>query len=304
MQKSPTTARKLTAVQKQHLFWGYLMAAPTVIGLIVLNIIPFFYTIYLSLTDTIGIGKYEFAGLVNYEKLLSGSDIYSSIANSAIYSFLVVPVGIFLSLIIAVLINSKIRGATIYRTIYFLPMVAAPAAVAVVWRWLFNGDFGLINYCLNAIGLSSVSWLTSPTTAMLSVSIVGIWSNLGYNMVILLAGLRDIPAMYYEAADIDGASPVRKFFQITLPLVSPSIFFLSITRLINALGEFDLVYMMIDEFNPAKNSMRTIMYYYYQQAFDYNNKSFASAIVVILFLIIMLITAIQFIAQKKWVHYE
>lgn len=296
--------KHMTPSQRKNHFWGYLMSAPTVIGLIILNIIPFFYTIYLSFTKMVGIGKYELQGLENYKEMLSDPAVYQSILNSAIYSFMVVPVGIFLSLVIAVLLNNKIKGVAIYRTIYFIPMVVAPAAVAMIWRWLFNADFGLINYLLEKLGLEGVHWLTNPTTAMLSIAIVGIWSNVGYNMVIILAGLRNIPRMYYEAAQIDGASPVRQFFSITLPLVSPSLFFLSITRLIAALSEFDLVFMMIDEANPAKNALKTIMYLYYENAFIYNEKSYASAIVVLVFAIIMVITAIQFVMQKKWVHYE
>lgn len=280
------------------------MTAPTAVGLIILNIIPFFYTVYLSFTKMIGIGKYELQGLQNYKVMLSDPATYQSILNSAIYSFMVVPVGIFLSLIVAVLLNNKIRGVSLYRTIYFIPMVVAPAAVAMIWRWLFNADFGLINWFLEKIGLEGVNWLTNPSTAMLSIAIVGIWSNLGYNMVIILAGLRNIPRMYYEAASIDGASSIRQFFSITMPLVSPSLFFLMITRLISALSEFNLIFMMIDEANPAKNSLKTIMYLYYENAFIYNKKSLASAFVVLVFVIIMIFTIIQFVLQKKWVHYE
>lgn len=284
--------------------WGYFMIAPTIIGLIILNIWPFFQTVFLSFTKSEGFGKYEWIGSANYRELVVDATVWQSVMNTFLFTLMVVPLGIFIALILASLLNGKIRGKTLYRTIYFLPMVVAPAALSMIWRWLFNADFGLINYVLSIVGINGPRWLTDPSTALLSVSIVGIWSVLGYNIVILLAGLQSIPNTYYEAAEIDGAGPIRKFFNITIPLVSPTLFFLVITGLMSSIKQFDMIFMMIDEYNPAIGSVQTILYLFYQRAFVMNDKGYASAIVVLAFAIIMVITAFQFWFQKKWVHYE
>jgi multiple sugar transport system permease protein len=274
------------------------------IGLFVLNIWPVFKTMYLSFTTTEGFNNTRWVGNANYVKLIGDTAVWQSTWNTILFTLIVVPVGVFLSLVVAALLNSKIKGKGIYRTIYFLPMVVAPAAVALLWKWLFNADYGLINYTLSVFGINGIQWLTDPKYALLSVCIVGIWSTLGYNMVILLAGLQNIPGTYYEAADIDGAGAVQKFFFITVPMVSPTLFFVVITQIMAALKQFDLVYMMADETNPALESVRTILYLFYENAFVVNDKGYASAIVVLAFLIIMVVTAIQFWLQKKWVHYE
>ena len=181
------------------------------------------------------------------------------------------------------------HGRTIYRAIFFLPMVVAPAAVAMVWRWLYNSQFGLLNHILG----TKIEWISNPKIAWSSVAIIGVWSIIGYNMVLFLAGLQEIPKDYYEAADIDGASGVRAFFKITLPLLSPTVFFVLVTRVIGALQVFDLVYMVMDISNL-----------FYQYSFQNGNKGYGSAIVVLLLAVIMVLTVFQMIGQKKWVHYN
>lgn len=209
-----------------------------------------------------------------------------------------------LALIFATLLNSKIKGSNIYRAIYFLPIVVAPAAVAMVWKWLFNTDFGFINYVLGIFGIQGPEWLTSPMTAIISVSIVTIWSSLGYDIVLLLAGLQSIPKSYYEAADVDGASSITKFFKITIPMISPTLFFVLVMRVMAALKQFDLMYMLIGEGNPALEGSQTLTYLFYRNAFVMGDKGYASVIVLWMFLIIGLITLLQFKIQKKWVNYD
>jgi len=284
--------------------WAYLMVAPTIIGLMILNIWPVIRTAYLSFTETASFGSNKWIGLENYKTLFRDSIIWKATWHTFQFTILVVPLGIFLSLVIAALLNAKIKGTTIYRTIYFLPVVVAPAAIAIVWKWLFNADFGLINHMLSAVGLKGPNWLTNSKWAMFSLSIVGIWSTLGYNMIILLAGLQGIPRSYYEAAEIDGAGSIRQFFNITIPLISPTLFFVTITGLMGAIQQFDLVYMMIGPGNPAIESTQTLLYLFYRSGFVVNDKGFASAIVMWAFLLILIITFIQFILQKKWVFYE
>ena len=179
-------------------------------------------------------------------------------------------------------------------------MVAAPAAVAMVWRWLFNSEFGLLN---NLLG-SNINWISDPKIAVISIAVIGIWSIIGYNMVLFLSGLQEIPRDYYEASSIDGANGIYQFFHITVPLLSPTIFFVTVTRVISALQVFDLIFMVMDRNNPALGKTQSLVYLFYQYSFVNNNKGMGSAIVVLLLAIIMLITVFQMYAQKKWVYYN
>lgn len=284
--------------------WAYFMIAPTIIGLLILNVWPIFQTFWLSLHKTGDFGSNEFAGLENYRHLFQDAVVMQATINTFKYAIIAVPIGIILSLIIAVLLNSNIKGKAIYRTIYFLPIVSAPAAVAMVWRWMYNGEFGLFNYLLSLIGIKGPNWLTDPKLALGAIIVVGIWSTLGYNMVILLAGLQEIPATFYEAAEIDGASPVRKFFSITLPLVSPTMFFVVITTIIGSLQVFDHIFMMISRTNEAMEKTQSLVYLFYKYSFVMNDKGYGSTIVMFLLVIIMIITVVQLYFQKKWVHYQ
>ena len=238
-------------------------------------------------------------GLKNYQKVFGDQEIWQALANTFRYAVVEVPFSIALSLVLAVLLNRKMRGRSFYRTVIFLPMVAAPAAVALVWRWLFNTEFGLINHVFK----SSVSWISDPGIAIYSIAVIGIWSILGYNMVLFLAGLQEIPHDFYEAAEIDGASGVDSFFHITLPLLSPTIFFVMITRVIGALQVFDLIYMVIDETSPALPKTESLVYLFYRYSFVNKNMGYGSTIVVLLLLVTLLITVFQMLAQKKWVYY-
>ncbi|WP_408609345.1 carbohydrate ABC transporter permease [Defluviitalea raffinosedens] len=278
---------------------------PTVIGLIILNIIPIFRTLYQSFFKTGAFGKGNiFVGLENYRKMFNDEAVWQALINTFKYAIVEVPFSIAIALVLAVLLNREIKGRTIYRTIYFLPMVAAPAAIAMVWRWLYNSEFGLINHILNSLGLPSVNWISDPKIAYISIAIVGIWSVIGYNMILFLAGLQEIPTDYYEAAEIDGASAVKQFFSITIPLISPTMFFVTVTRVIAALQVFDSIYMMIGITNPALYKTQSLVYLFYKYSFVEYNRGYGSAIVMLLLAIIMIITAIQVICQKKWVNYN
>lgn len=210
---------------RQEFIWGWLFILPTMMGLVILNIIPIFQTVYQSFFKTGAFGRGNtFVGIENYERLFADEKIWQAAINTLKYAALEVPASILISLVLAVFLNRKMKGRSVFRAIYFLPMVAAPAAVAMVWRWLYNSKFGLFNYILNAMGLPSVNWVSDPKIAIVSVAIVGIWSVIGYNMVLFLAGLQEIPRDYYEAAEIDGANGFRQFVNITVPLISPTMF--------------------------------------------------------------------------------
>ncbi|WP_073012849.1 carbohydrate ABC transporter permease [Clostridium amylolyticum] len=284
--------------------WAYFMIAPTIIGLIILNVWPIIQTFWLSLHKTMDFGSNEFVRLDNYKYLLQDTAVMQAAANTFKYAIIAVPVGIIFSLAIAVLLNSNIKGKSIYRTIYFLPMVSAPAAIAMVWKWMYNTEFGLFNYLLSLVGIKGPSWLTNPNIALGAIIVVGIWSSIGYNMVILLAGLQEIPATFYEAAEIDGAGPFRKFFSITLPLLSPTMFFVVVTTVISSLQVFDYIFMMIDKTNAAMEKTQSLVYLFYKYSFVMNDKGYGSTIIMFLLVIVMLITIAQLYFQKKWVHYQ
>ena len=184
-------------------------------------------------------------------------------------------------------------------------MVVAPAAVAMVWKWLFNSEYGIINTVLGALHLpSDTNWIADPKTALLTCAIVTIWSSVGYDAILLLSGLQSISRTYYEAARIDGATGFQQFRKITVPLVSPTLFFVLMMRVMASLKVFDIVYMMIEKTNPAIRSAETILYNFYQETFVKNNKGYGSALVVWCVILIAMITIIQFIGQKKWVTYD
>lgn len=289
--------------QRSDWFWGYLMILPAVGGLAIFYIGAFFQNLYYSFTNMGSFGKYKWIGLANYSRLLSDPEIPKALANTFKYTLICVPISICLSILIAVLLNSKIKGLTLYRTMFFLPAVTMPAAIAMMWKWLYNGQFGLINQLLSHLGIAGKAWIADPKFAMGALIVVGVWSSLGMNIIYFLAGLQGIPKMYYEAADIDGAGPIKQFFSVTLPLLSPTIFFVLIMSLIGALQMFDLIFLMISKTSMAVDNTMSIVYLFYKNAFEFMDKGYAASISILLFVIIMIITAIQLRLQKKWVNY-
>lgn len=281
--------------------WGYLLVAPTIIGLLVLNIWPFIQTVYLSFTNQQRFGGADFIGFANYARMFGSTEFWQATWNSIYFCILTVPVGIFLSLVIAVFLNSKIKGKVVFRAIYFLPMVVAPVAVAMVWNWIFNSQYGILNQALGGV---QINWLTNPHLAIISCAIVSIWSALGYDAVLLLAGLQNVPKTLYEAADLDGATKIQQFFRITLPMVSPTLFMVMIMRLMSSLKVYDIVYMMVNENNPALLNTQTLMYLFYRESFTIGNKGYGSAIAVWTVFIIGIVTIVQFWGQNKWVTYD
>ena len=292
---------KMTPREKNECICGWIFIFHTMLGLIVLNIYQIFKNIYESLFKTGDFGRGNiFIGAANYQKIFSDPEVWQSLLNTFKYAIIEVPFSLIIALLLAVLLNRKMKGRAAYRTIFFLPMVAAPAAVAMVWRWLFNSEFGLLN---NLFG-SNINWISDPKIAVISIAVIGIWSIIGYNMVLFLSGLQEIPRDYYEASSIDGANGIYQFFHITVPLLSPTIFFVTVTRVISALQVFDLIFMVMDRNNPALGKTQSLVYLFYQYSFVNNNKGMGSAIVVLLLAIIMLITVFQMYAQKKWVYYN
>ena len=280
--------------------WAYIMVAPTVIGLLVLNIYPFLDTIKLSFSKTRPFGLYELRGIQNYIQMFQSAEFWRANLNTLWFCVLTVPIGMLLSLVVAVMLNTKIKGRTFFRAVFFLPMVVAPAAVAMVWKWIFNTEYGILNTLL----MHNINWITDPNIVMITCSIVAIWSAIGYDAVLLLSGLQNISQSYYEASSLDGATKIQQFFNITLPMVSPTLFVVLIMRLMSSIKVYDLIYMMIEEANPALTSAQSLMYLFYRESFVTGNKGLGSSVVIWTVAVIGLVTVVQFVGQKKWVNYE
>jgi multiple sugar transport system permease protein len=290
----------MSVAAKREQAWAYVMVAPTIIGLLVLNVWPFIQTLYASFCEHLGFGHYKFIGLDNYIAMFQSADFWKATWNTIYFCLLTVPIGIFLALLVGILLNTKVKGKAFFRAVFFLPMVCAPAAVTMVWRWIFNSDYGILNELFG----TNINWITDPKVVMITCAIVAIWSAVGYDAVLLLSGLQNISKSYYEAADIDGAGKVGQFFHITMPMVSPTLFVVMIMRLMSSLKVYDLIYMMVDSSNPALTSVQSLMYLFYRESFVSGNRGYGSAIVIWTVFLIGIVTVIQFIGQKKWVNYE
>lgn len=301
---SDRRTRRPSARRKMEARWGWLLIAPSFLGLGVFSLWPIFRTLYFSFTQWGAFGGHTWTGLANYRTLVADPEVLHALRNTIVFaalSLLSVPIGI----VVAALLNHPgLRGLTVYRTFYFIPVITLPAAVSLMWKFVYNGDYGPINQILRAFGVQGPHWTSDPRTALYSVAVVAIWSSVGYNMVLLLAGMQTIPRQYYEAAEIDGAGRIRQFFTITVPLLSPTIFFVTVIGVINALQAFDLIYVMIGKNNPALTNSETIVYLFYDKAFVQSDGGYAAAIAFLLLGVIIVFTGCQFWLQKKWVHYE
>ncbi len=292
---------KMSAAAKNEAVWAWAFIAPTILGLIILNFYPAVNTVYQSFCKTGDFGRGNtFVGLANYSAALSAGETWHSLWNTIKYAIIEVPFGVVIALILAVFLNKKLKGTSAFRTIFFLPMVCAPAAVAMVWKWLYNQQFGLLNNIFH----TNIAWISDPKLAWISIGVIGVWSVIGYNMVLFISGLQEIPGDYYEAAAIDGATGIRQFLHITVPLLSPTTFFIVQTRLIGALTVFDLMFMVMDKTNVALQNTQSIVYLFYTYAFTNGNKGYGATLVVILVAFIMIVTVIMQRAEKKFVFYN
>lgn len=281
---------------------GLGFIAPALVGLVALYIVPLLTTVYLSFTETKPFGGETFTGLDNYAALFTDPQFWSSLRNSATYTAIVL-IAIPIAIVVSTLIHHVRRGKAIYRVLYFLPIVTLPVAVGMVWRYIFNGEFGLLNQMLALIGIDGPRWVADPSIAIYAVAAVGIWMNLGTAIIILGAGLTGIPPELLEASSLDGAGPVRQFLAITLPLLSPSIFFVSVLSVISSFQMFDLIYVMLQRGSEAATSAQTMVYFFFDQTFVQFNRGYGAAIAVVLLVIIMVLTGLQFRLQRKAVFY-
>ncbi|WP_248930575.1 carbohydrate ABC transporter permease [Paenibacillus hamazuiensis] len=281
--------------------WAYIMIAPTLLGTVLFWTWPAIYSIYLSFLKSENFGMVNhWVGLANYERLFKDKEFWQNLRNTLYYAVMFVPLTLLFSTFFAVLLNAKIRGLSAYRVIFFLPQVTMPAAAAMVWVVLFARDYGFINYLLG----THVAWISDTRFAMFALVIVGVWGAIGFNMLLILAGLQGIPRALYEAAEIDGAVRFRKFRYITLPLLTPTLFFTTVVLMIGATQIFDSIYLLIGKTNVALPAVRSLVYAYYQNSFVYYDQNYGAAIVNILLVINLILTGLQFAFQKKWVVYD
>ena len=301
-QEAPATrsAWRSTRTRSQTL-WGYLMVAPMMTGFAIFFLFALVASFLLSLTDWDALSAPHWVGLNNYARLPHDEAFLGALRNTAALTIPNVALRLLLSLLIAVALNSRIRFRAFYRTLFFMPVLTMPVATATIWKWLLDPGFGPINAQLGRFGLPQPEWLNYPETAVIAVTVVLLWSGVGYDMVIFLAGLQNIPREYYEAAQIDGASAFRQFRDITLPLLTPTTFFLTVVAIIGSLQVFDLVYVMTRVGNI--NRFPTIVYYIYEEGFQNFRMGYAVTMAWVLLLIILVFTLLQFRLQRRWVHY-
>lgn len=280
---------------------AYCFLLPSLIGLAVFTIYPIVASFILSFTQWDTLTPIQFVGFDNYKALLRDETFRISLVNNLFYTGVTVPLTIFFSILLAIGMNTKIRGVGIFRVLYFLPNVTASIAVGVIWALMFT-PYGPINGLIRMFGVDNPpGWLASPAWALPAVMIVAIWKGVGYNAVILLAGLQGIPNHLYEAAEIDGAGRLMKFMRITIPMLSPVIFFCSVMAVIGSFQVFDTI-MAMTQGGPGR-ATNVIVYHIYNTAFLEYKFGYASAMSYVLFLLIMLVTLIQFKGQKHWVNY-
>ncbi|WP_261380736.1 carbohydrate ABC transporter permease [Neobacillus bataviensis] len=298
-----TVKQKKKWLNKEAIF-ALLFIAPTFLGLLIFYMLPAIASFVLSFSSWDGITAPVFVGFENIRTLFVDPTFQRSIINTIVFTIVSVPLSVVIATLVSLMLNQKIKGMVFYRTLYFLPVVTMPVAVGMVWKWLYNTDYGLINYLLGVFHLPQPSWLFDPNIALFSVILVYVWMTIGHNVILLLAGLQGVSNSYYEAAQIDGASKFRQFLNITLPLITPTLFFVFITSMISSLQMFDLIFVMIGDNNALLDPLRTIVFGVYESGFKYSQMGMASAQAFLLFLAILAITIIQFIFQKKWVHYD
>lgn len=281
---------------------GYIFIAPWFLGFVVWTLVPFLASIYLSTVKWSMFGTPKFLGLGNYQKMFTDDVRYTSaLVNTFIYVLTSVPLKQVIALTIAMLLNQKLRGIYIYRTVFYLPSVTAGVATAILWSQVFGYRMGILNAILNKVGIESQPWLTSIKTALPTLIFISLW-NVGSIFIIYLAGLQGVPTHFYEAAEVDGASEWQKFLKITVPLITPTIFFNVVMGFIGSFKVFTQAFIMTGG-GPADRTLFYVLYLYYH-AFEYFRMGYASAMAWVLFIIIMIFTLTQVFLSRKWVYYE
>ena len=294
MEQAKTSSR----LQRRWNFWGYLFILPNFLGFLLFMLVPIIMALVFSFTNYDVISQMDFVGINNYVGLFTDDQFSTSLLNTLWFAVLTVPTGVILALLLAVLFNRQIRGISIFRTFVFIPVITSMVAVSLVWSMLYEDNAGLLNTLLGYVGLGPVHWLTDTNIAMISIAIMSVWKGLGYNMTIFLAGLQGVPGELYEAATIDGATARQKFMKITVPMIAPTTYFVTLMALIGSLQVFDQVWIMTQ--GGPVDATKTVAMYLYQYGFQFYKMGYACAAAYVLFILVFIVSLIQNISSKKW----
>lgn len=299
---SPAKGRRLLGPEAKFALQAYAFLLPSFVGLLIFLILPIIAVAVLSFFNWGLIAQPTFIGLGNYSKLFGSSSFWHSLLVTFYYILLNIPMQTVFALLLALLLNQKLPGRGIFRTLFVVPWMATAVAMGIVWQWIFDPQYGSLNSFLSLFHITGPAWLSSPGWALPAIAAVNIWQYTGYNMLFFLAGLQGIPPDFYEAASLDGASPVRKFFTITLPLLTPTLFFVLVTDVIGSAQVFDTVYVMTQ--GGPGNATSVLNFTIFQQAFVFFHAGYASALSMVLFAILLIITLLQVLFFRNRTIYD
>ncbi len=283
---------------------GYLFILPTYIGFVIFILYPLIESVRISFLEFSILRDSTYIGLENYARMLGDSRLRIVYMNTIIFTLFAVFFNAGVGLLLAVLLNRRLPTLmrNLYRSVFFFPVLVAHTYIAVIWRFLYQQDTGVINYYLSFLGIEAIPWLSNVHWAMAAIIIMDVWKNTGFAMLVFLAGLQSIPNEYYEAAQLDGANERQLFFRITIPLLSPTIFFILVIFMIGALQVFDTI-IVLTAGGPG-DATRSVVLYIWELAFRNFDMGYAAAVSMTLFAIILVLTALQFVISRRWVHYE
>jgi multiple sugar transport system permease protein len=276
--------------------------APSLVVLLAFWIGPMLGTIWISLQDWNLIGKARYAGVDNYVELATDEKFHAALGHTLLFIVAYLPLVLVLGLAVALLLDSALPAMPLFRAVFFLPVISSWVAVSLLWKWILNPAGGLLDRALSTVGIDGPGWWTDPNWAMPAVVLASVWKDLGFVAVLLLAGLQAIPTDLKEAAALDGANAWRRLRSVTLPLLSPSLFFVTVISVINSFQVFDQVYVMTG--GGPGDATTVVVQQIVKYAFQYGRVGYASAMSIVLFAIVMLVTALQVRLQKRWVHYD
>ena len=292
---------------RRRALWGIALILPNTLGLFLFFGIPVLMSFNTSLQEWNGIRPAVYIGLDNFERMASDPRFWNALTNTIQLLLMIVPIEMLLALGVALLLNQqRLKGRAVFRTIYFLPVVTSTVAASVVWAWIFQPRFGLLDMFIAPLGFTDIRWMTSPDLVLIPIAAVAIWQRLGFDMVLFLAGLQSIPGVLYEAAIIDGANRWQRFRYVTLPMLSPITFLVVVLAIIQGFQIFDQVFIMTARTVPGGvgGSATTLTYFLYDAGFVRSQFGYASSVAVVLFMIILSVTVVQLRLQRYWVYYE
>ena len=286
----------------QEARWAYLFLLPNLLLFSIFTVYPVFASFFYSLNKWTLHSPMQFLGLANYRALIDDPIFLKVLGNTLYYTAGIIPFQTALGLLIALGLNQRIRFMTGYRALYFVPVVTSMVAVSIVWQWMYQPHYGVINSLLKIVGIEGPNWLFSKAWAMPSVIAMSIWKNVGYSVVLYLAALQSVPESFYESAMIDGANSWDKFWHITLPIISPTTFFIIVLSVIGSFQAFDQIYVLTQG-GPAR-ATSVIVHYLYENGFQWFNMGYAAAIAYVLFALLFILTIIQWTYRARWVYGE